>query len=274
MAISGNLSKHYNLLKIRRSWQSRINLSGKLFQCLTINNYFPRLIQLIFFKHKNQISMLDQLFNIVKNFGQETVVNNPDVPNEYNQEVMADATHTIAGGFKNMVAGGGLENILDLFKGGGGSNTGGGGIAGLMKNPIVSMMIGHFMSKLVGKYSMSPSIASNVANTIIPKSLNGLIEQTRDPNNKNLNLDGFINSIIGGGDPEAQPAQTSGGGPLQNLIEKFTGGGEGGGNSNSGGGGGFNIQDLIGKFTQKSQNNLAGGQGGGGLMDMIKGFFN
>jgi hypothetical protein len=220
--------------------------------------------------------MLDQLFNIVKQFGQETVVNNPDVPNEYNQEVMADATHTIAGGFKNIVAGGGLQNILDLFKGGGASSPGtgsGSGIAGLMKNPIVTMMIGHFISKLVGKYSMSPSVASNVANTIIPNSLNSLIGKTKDPNDPNLNLDGLINSIIGGNTTETKPAVTSGG-PLQDLLEKFTGGG--GGNGNSGSGGGFNIQDLIGKFTQKSQDSLEGGQGGqgsGGLMDMIKGFF-
>ena len=148
--------------------------------------------------------MLDQLFNIVKQFGQETVVNNPDVPNEFNQEVMADATQTIAGGFKNIVAGGGLQNILDLFKGGGGgaNNGSGGGIGGLMKNPIVSMMVGYFISKLVRKYSMSPSVASDVANKLIPSSLNGLIEQTKDPNNPNLNMDGFIGSLIGSGATE------------------------------------------------------------------------
>jgi hypothetical protein len=214
--------------------------------------------------------MLDQLFNIVKNFGQETVVKNPDVPNEYNQEVMADATHTIAGGFKNMVAGGGLQDILNLFKGGGASSPGGGGIGGLIKNPIVSMMIGHFMSKLVGKYSMSPSIANNVANTLIPKSLNSLIEKTKDPNDKNLNMDGFINSIIGGGAAEEKQEVKAGGSPLQDMLEKFTGSG-GGGNSNSGAGG-IDLQDIIGKLTQKSQNSLEGGKGGG-LMDMIKGFF-
>ncbi|MBM3415135.1 MAG: hypothetical protein FJY20_01550 [Bacteroidetes bacterium] len=63
--------------------------------------------------------MLDQLFNIVKQFGQDTVVNNPEVPNEYNPEIMADATKTIASGFQNVRAGGGFQNILDLFKGGG-----------------------------------------------------------------------------------------------------------------------------------------------------------
>jgi hypothetical protein len=214
--------------------------------------------------------MLDQLFNIVKQFGQETVVNNPDVPNEYNQEVMADATQTIAGGFKNIVAGGGFQNILDLFKGGGGSNTdgGGGGIGGLMKNPIVSMMIGHLISKLVGKYSMSPSIASNVANTLIPKSLNSLIEQTKDPNNPNIDMDGFIGSLIGSAGTQEKQEEKGGGSPLQDLLEKFTGG-----NSNTGGGGGFDLQDIIGKLTQKSQNSFEEGKGGG-LMDMIKGFFN
>jgi hypothetical protein len=135
--------------------------------------------------------MLDKIFDIVKQFGQDSVVNNPDVPNEQNQEVMADATKTIASGFQNIVAGGGFENILDLFKGGGnaGSNTSGGGIGGLLKNPIVSMMVGYFISKLVGKYKMSPASASNVANSLIPNALNGLISETKDPANPGFTLD-------------------------------------------------------------------------------------
>ena len=211
--------------------------------------------------------MLDQLFNIVKQMGQETVVSNPDVPNEYNKEVMADATQTIAGGFKNVIAGGGLQNILDLFKGGGNNNSasGGSGIGGLLKNPMVTMMIGHFISKLVGKYSMSPSVASNVANKLIPESLSGLITETKDPNNPNINMDGFIGSLIGKGAEEKEEEKN--GSPLQDLLEKFTGGGEG---SNPGDGG-FDLQDLVGKFTRKSQNSFQDG-GGGGLMDMIKGF--
>lgn len=216
--------------------------------------------------------MLDQLFNIVKQFGQETVVNNPDVPNEYNHEVMADATQTIAGGFKNIVAGGGLQNIIDLFKGGG--NTAGGNssgdIGGLIKNPIVSMMVGYFINKLVGKYSMSPSVASNVANTLIPKSLNSLIQQTKDPDNENINLDGFIGSLIGGSAEAAQPA-ASNSSPLQDLLDSFTGGGK-----SSSGTGGFDLQDIISKFTQKTQNSFENekNNGGGGLMDIIKGFIN
>ncbi len=219
--------------------------------------------------------MLDQLFNIVKQFGQETVVNNPDVPNEQNNEVMADATSTIASGFKNILAGGGFQNILDLFKGGGSTSnaaagSGGGGIGGLLKNPIVTMMVGYFISKLVGKYKMSPSSASSVANNLIPSALSGLINQTNDPNNPGTTLDGLIGSLTGGG---GQSASSDGGGSqLQNILDSFTGGG---GGNNGSGRGGFNIQDIIGQLTNKAQNSFqekGQGGGGGGLMDLIKGF--
>lgn len=203
--------------------------------------------------------MLEQLMDLVKNFGKETVVENPEIPNEQNQEVLADATKTITSGFQNVLAGGGLENIMDLFKGGG--TSAGSGTAGLLKNPMVTMMIGHFISKLVGKYNMSPSSASAVANNLIPNVLNGVITETNNPGNPGFTLDGLIGSLTGGG----------GGTQLQDILSQFTGGGSGAGNA----GGGFDLQDLIGNFTRKAQDNFQPSGdtgGGGGLMDMIKGF--
>lgn len=212
--------------------------------------------------------MLEQIFNIVKQFGQDSVVNNPEVPNEHNNDVLADATKTISGGFQNILAGGGFQNILDLFKGGGnaGASSSGGGIGSLLKNPIVTMMIGYFISKLVGKYKMSPASASNVANSLIPNALNGLISQTNDPNNPGFTLDGLIGSLTGGGGQ--QETSGGGGGMLQNLLDQFTGGGNNSGN----GGGGFDLQDIIGGLTKKAQGSFENQGGGGGLMDLIKGF--
>lgn len=214
--------------------------------------------------------MLDQLFNIVKQFGQDTVVDNPEVPNEYNQEVMADATTTIASGFQNIMAGGGFQNILDLFKGGGNAGAGNpGGVGGLLKNPIVTMMVGYFISKLVSKYKMSPASASNIANNLIPNSINDLIQQTNDPGNEKATLDNLVGSLVGrGAEPEKEEQPAGGGFSLQNLLEQFTGGG------NAGSSGGFDIQDIIGNLTKKAQNNFQDQQsgGGGGLMDLIKGF--
>lgn len=204
--------------------------------------------------------MLEQLLDLVKNFGKDTVVENPEIPNEQNHEVLADATKTITSGLQNVMAGGGLENILDLFKGGG--QSGSGGVAGLLKNPMVTMMVGHFISKLVGKYNMSPASASAVANKLIPNVLNGVITETNNPDNPGFTLDGLIGSLTGG---------NAGGSQLQDILNQFTGGG----NSASGGGGGFDLQDLIGNVTRKAQDSFqpSGGQGGsGGLMDMIRGF--
>lgn len=211
--------------------------------------------------------MIDQLLNIVKQFGQDTVVNNPEVPNEYNQEVMADATKTIAGGFQNVMAGGGFQNILDLFKGNSNAGGSGAGVGGLLKNPIVTMMVGYFISKLVSKYKMSPASASSIANNLIPNSINDLIQKTNDPGNEQATMDNLVGALVGKGAVPEQ--QSSGGGfSLQNLLEQFTGGGNGGS-----GGGGFDLQDIIGGLTRKAQNNFQDQQsGGGGLMDLIKGF--
>lgn len=207
--------------------------------------------------------MLDQLFNIVKSFGQDTVVNNPEIPNEHNEQVMADATSTVAGGLRNIVAGGGFQSILDLFKGAAGNTAGGAGIA---SNPIVSMMTGHFIDKLISKYNLAPSAASNVANQLIPQTVQHLAQQTADPSNQQFTLDGLIGSLTGG-------ATSGGSSSLQDLLNNFTGGGATSG-GNSGAGGGFDLQNLIGDLSKKAQNSFQGGGngGGGGLMDLVSGF--
>lgn len=214
--------------------------------------------------------MLDQLFNLVKQVGQDTVVNNPDVPNEENEHVMADATNTIASGFQNIMAGGGFQNILDLFKGGGNAEnnkSSGSGIGGLLKSPIVSMMVGYFMNKLVSKYKMSPSAASNVSNNLIPNVLNGLISRTtsNDPENDAFDFNDLIGSLTGG--KVATSESNSSGFNFQGLLNQLTGGG------NNGEGGGFNLQDIISQVTRGTQQNQEQqANSSGGLMDLIKGF--
>lgn len=212
--------------------------------------------------------MLDNLTDLVKGLAGDAVVNNPDIPNEHNDAVVAEATHTVAGGLQNMVAGGGLQSILSLFGGGGQQSSGG----GLMNNPMVNMMIGHFASKLMSKFGLGSSQASSVSNNLIPNVISGLINKTNDPNNSSFTLDKLLHSLTGGQSTEvAQEQQASGdsGFSFQNLISKFTGGG---GQSGNGGGGGGGLMDLVSKITTGAQN-AQQQQGGGGLMDMIKGFF-
>lgn len=201
--------------------------------------------------------MLDQLFNLVKEYAKEPVIDNQAIPNEKNNEIVAEATNTVASGLQNVMAGGGVQNIIQMFQGGGQA----GGLGSLLKNPMVAMMIGHFTSKLIGKYNMSPQQASGVANQLIPQSLSGLIERTNDPSNSQFDLSNLLNSLSGGG------ASGGGGGlDIGGLVSRFTGGG-----GDRDGDGDVDLQDMISQFTSRSQDNLQNRQSGGGVMDMLKG---
>jgi hypothetical protein len=207
--------------------------------------------------------MLEELFNLVKGTATEAVINNPDVPNEQNNEVVAEATNTVASGLRNMVAGGGLQNIISMFTNSGQS----GDKSSLLNNPIVNMMIGHFAGKLTSKYNIGGNQANNVASSLIPDVISNLINKTNDPNNSTFSLEGLLNSITGGKTAEVVQEQQAGGNSgfnFQDLIGQFTGGG-----SQSGGRGG--LMDIVSKLAGGAQNQQQS-NGGGGLMDLIKGF--
>lgn len=207
--------------------------------------------------------MLDNLFDLVRGAAGDTVINNPDVPNEQNEAVVAEATNTVAGGLQNLVAGGGLQSILSLFGGGGQQNN----KSSIMSNPIVSMMVGHFASKLMSKYNLGSTQANGVASNLIPSVVSNLINKTNDPDNSSFTLDNLLHSLTGGQSTQlAQQQQSAGDGgfSFQNLIGQFTGGGT------SGGGGG--LMDIVSKLAGGAQNQQQQQAGDGGLMNLIKGF--
>ena len=206
--------------------------------------------------------MLDNLFNMIKGVAGDAVINNPAVPNEQNEAVVAEATNTVAGGLQNLVAGGGLESILSLFGGGGQQQQ---GKSSLMSNPIVTMMIGHFAKKLMGKFGLQSNQASGVAQSLIPSVISNLISKTNDPGNSSFTLDGLLNTLTGGQSQQVaqEQQQQDGGFSFQNLIGQFTGGGQ------QGGGG---LMDIVSKIAGGATQAQQQQQGGGGLMDLIKGF--
>ena len=210
--------------------------------------------------------MLEELFNLVKGSANDSVINNPDVPNEHNNAVVAEATNTVASGLRNMVSGGGLQNILSLF----GNNQQGGqqNTQSLLSNPIVNMMIGHFAGKLMSKFNLGGSQASSVANNLIPSVISNLISKTNDPNNSSFSIEKLLSSITGGQSNQVAEEQQAGGNTgfnFQNLISQFSDGGQNGGSSGGG------LMDIVSKLAGGAQAQQQQ-SGGGGLMDMIQGF--
>lgn len=206
--------------------------------------------------------MLEELFNLVKGVANDNTEHNNVLPADQKDAVVAEATNTVASGLRNMVAGGGVESLLSLF---GGNNNNAQSGKGLLSNPIVSMMIGHFASKLMSKFNMGSGDANNVATSMIPNVISSLVNKTNDPSDNGFSLGGLLNSITGGKVNELAPQQASGGG-LQDILGQLMGGANASGGS--GGGGLMDIvKQLAGGAQQQQQQN-----GGGGLMDLIKGF--
>ena len=85
--------------------------------------------------------MLKEIFDLVKGTASETVLNKAPLPADQSEAVVTEATNTVASGLRNMVAGGGVQNILDLFGGKGTDKK------SLLSNPLVLMMIVHFAGK-------------------------------------------------------------------------------------------------------------------------------
>jgi len=194
--------------------------------------------------------MLKELFELVKGQATETVINNPAVPNEQNDDVVAEATNTVASGLRNIVAGGGVQSLLGLF-------TGGNDKKSLLSNPIVSMMMGHFAGKLMNKFNMNNTQANNLSGNLIPGVLGSLISKTNDPNEQGFSLEKLLGSITGN---KSGLQQGTGGGGLQDMLSQLTAGGA------QGGGGIMDIVKTMAGGAQQQQ------QANGGLLDLIKGF--
>lgn len=202
--------------------------------------------------------MLENLFSLVKEQGFDSVINNPEVPNEQNDAVLASATDSVAGGLQNALAGGGLQNVLSLF----GNRDNGGSTGGMMNNPIVQSIIGNFTNKLTNDHGINSNQAGGIAANLIPGVISNLISKTNNPNDGSFDMNSIIGSLTGG-------ANNAGGNgfDFNGILSKF-----GGGGLDTDGDGQVELSDIVSKVTGGAQAAQTSGGGGGGLMDMIKGF--
>jgi len=133
--------------------------------------------------------MLEQLSDLVKQFGNEAVVNNKNVPNELNEGVMDEASTSIFSGLQKIISEGGADKIGALFQG----NN-----AGSATNPVVKQLTDQLSENLGDKFGLSNEASSGVAGSLIPKVLGSLIGKAKNPNDKNFDISDIVNSLSGG----------------------------------------------------------------------------
>lgn len=193
--------------------------------------------------------MLDQLLNLIQQNGQQAVVNNPAIPNQYNDQVLNEAGSSIMSGLQQALAGGGLTQVMKMFSQGGS----GGGLASLLSNPAVQGIMQQFTGKLTNQFNIAPDQASQVSESLIPSVLQGFAGKVTDPNDTSLDINGVMQQLTGG---------NAGGIDFQGLLSKFQGAG-----GDVDGDGDADLQDIIARVSGGAQS------GGGGVMDLMKNLF-
>ncbi len=99
--------------------------------------------------------MFDQLMNILQNHGQESVINNPAVPNEHNDAVLKEAGSSITETIKNMMANGHSDQVMQL--------------ANDPNGPAAQIMQNGFVQNIMQKFGINADAAQNIAGYAAPR---------------------------------------------------------------------------------------------------------
>lgn len=148
--------------------------------------------------------MLEQLTQLVQQYGGEAIVKNEAIPNELNQEVMQQAGSSIFSGLQKMASEGNMDQLAGLFQGNNAASD---------SNPVVQQLSEQLTGDLGQKFGLSTEAASGVAGSLIPNVLGSLINKAKDPNQKGFEISDIVNSISGG----------NGSSGLMDAISKYGG---------------------------------------------------
>jgi len=129
--------------------------------------------------------MLDQILNMVRQQGQDAVVNNTAIPNEHNEAVMQEASGSILSGLQGMLQQGGVGNVLEAFTSGKGVDA-----------SQVSGMQSGFAESIGAKFGIDGAQATKVAATLIPSVLSQLGSKLQSGN---LDLNQILSGVAGSG---------------------------------------------------------------------------
>ncbi len=90
--------------------------------------------------------MIEQITDLVKQFGGDAIVNNSSVPNEKNDEVAAETGNSLLSGLQSMISEGKMGDVAELLSGKGSLS---------MDNPTIKELTSKVTNSLSSKTGIS-----------------------------------------------------------------------------------------------------------------------
>lgn len=133
--------------------------------------------------------MIEQLKQLIDQFGEQNIVKNPNFPNALNDQVKEETGNAITEGLQGLVKSGNLDMISGFLKGDNNNNA--------SSNPIFDLLSKQVVGQLGSKLKIDKNTAENVAGNMIPNVLGSLLSQAKDPNVKGFELSDLVGMISG-----------------------------------------------------------------------------
>ena len=140
--------------------------------------------------------MLQQLIDLIKERAGDSIINNPAIPNEKNDEVVRETGSSIVHN---------IQGALKMFA----------GRENPSESPLTKLAMGGVIENLVNKFGLNPQQAGDVAGKVVPDVMDKMVQKTNDPNDNSFNIQDVFNEFTGG---------KSSGLNLQGMLEKVKSG--------------------------------------------------
>ena len=132
--------------------------------------------------------MLDQLTQLVQQFGEQAIVKNQQVPDELNDAVKKEAGNGILEALSG-IANSGQANILTDFLKGNGTQK---------DHPLLNIVQQQVGAKLGSQFSMDNQTVEGITKDLIPNVLGQLVGNAKNPNVKGFELQDLVGMITKG----------------------------------------------------------------------------
>lgn len=149
--------------------------------------------------------MFEQLMQLIQQSGQQAVVDNNEVPNEYNDAVLSEAQQSITNGLQGLASTGELNTLMESAQQG----------QDVTAHPAVQQMSNNFMGGIMEKFGLNKGTAATIAAAIIPMVLGKMMNKGGTQQGGGFDLGGLLSSLTGGAAP--QGGQQQGGGLMDTL---------------------------------------------------------